>query len=289
MRQRIRQIKEILDHPVNRPNRLSAFLRYLSWNVGRRLLSQADYAIRITQSAQLILSNRENYATLAYTCGLYDFEEMQFLIHYLKPGDVFGDFGANVGVYSVLAGSVGATVLAVEPVPDSYTSLQRNLLLNSVKGRAIQCGLSDSSGKLRFSIARGGMNRVATPRDVETIDVEVLTGDELVTNTGLTPEVVKIDVEGFELPLLNGSPSLLANTTAVIIELNGSGKAYGHSDDEVHALLVRAGFACFDYLTETRELRARNDYQRQRFNSLYIRLRKISEVRSRVLAWSQSR
>lgn len=282
MKQRIRQIKEILDHPANRAHRLAAFIKYLKWNVGRRLLDQADYAIRITPSAQLILSNRENYATLAYTCGLYDFEDMQFLAHYLRPGDVFGDFGANVGVYSVLAGSVGATVLAVEPVPDSYARLQGNLLLNSVTGRAIQCGLSDSSGTLRFTATLGGLNHVARPKDAGAIEVDVITGDELVATTGLAPQVVKIDVEGFELPLLRGSSGLLSKTAAVIIELNGSGKAYGHSDGEVHNLLIDAGFGCFDYLPDSYELRARSDYHRERFNSLYINLARLDEVRSRI-------
>jgi FkbM family methyltransferase len=282
MKQRIRQIKEILDHPVNRSNRLKAFVRYLKWNVGRRLLDRADYAIRITPSAQLILSNRENYATLAYTCGLYDFEDMQFLLHYLRPGDVFGDFGANVGVYSVLAGSVGATVLAVEPIPDTYARLQRNLFLNTVPGRAVQCGLSDSRGELRFTTELGGLNHVATGKEAAAIEVAVLTGDELVAETGLTPKIMKIDVEGFELPLLRGSSGLLSNAAAVIIELNGSGKSYGHSDVDVHNLLIHAGFGCFDYLPESRELHARSDYHHDRFNSLYVSLMRLDEVRSRI-------
>lgn len=98
--------------------------------------------------------------------------------------------------------------------------------------------------------------------------------------TGLAPQVVKIDVEGFELPLLRGSPGLLSKTAAVIIELNGSGKAYGHSDGEVHNLLIDAGFGCFDYLPDSCELRARSDYHRERFNSLYISLARLDEVRS---------
>ncbi|MCQ8105066.1 FkbM family methyltransferase [Methylomonas sp. SURF-2] len=281
MKHRLRRIKEILDHPSNRNDRISAFLRYLGWNVGRRLLDQADYVINIAPKARVILSNRENYATLAYTCGLYDFDEMSFLTDFLRPGDIFGDFGANVGVYSVLAGSLGATVLAAEPVPDTYARLQENLRLNCVEGQAVRCGLSHTAGKLGFTLALGGMNRVATPRDTETIEVDVLTADELVAQTGLSPLVVKIDVEGFELPLLRGSCALLPSVAAIIIELNGSGGLYGYSDDEVHAYLIAAGFSCFDYLPATRELNPRSDFQRQKFNSLYINLRMLDETRSR--------
>jgi len=282
MRQRLKQIEEILNHPANRANRLLAFLRYVKWNVGRRLLSEADYTINITPTAKVILSNRENYATLAYTCGLYDFDEMKFLLDYLQPEDVFGDFGANVGVYSVLAASTGAKVLSVEPVPNTYARLQENLRLNEAKGQAIQCGLADANGKLKFTKTLGGMNRVATPRDTDTIDVDVLTADELVARTGLSPKIVKIDVEGFELPLLRGSTNLLPSVAAIIIELNDSGRTYGNTDDDVHAFLIASGFQCFDYAPSTRKLKPRSDFHRQRFNSLYLNLRLIDETRSRL-------
>lgn len=282
MKYRLQQIREILDHPANRNNRISAFLRYIKWNIGRRLLSQANYVINFTPNAKIILSNRENYATLAYTCGLYDFEEMKFLIDYLRPGDIFGDFGANVGVYTALAGSLKAIVLAAEPVPDTFTRLQENFRLNSVKGQAIRCGLSDFRGKLGFTSTLGGMNRVATSVDTETTEVNVLTVDELVAETNLQPKVVKIDVEGFELPLLRGSTRLLPNLAAIIIELNGSGKKYGYSDDDVHKFLISSSFSCFDYLPGTRKLQPRNEYQQSKFNSLYINLRMLDEIRLRL-------
>lgn len=284
MRQRLKQIEEILNHPANRAHRLSAFLRYVKWNVGRRLLSEADYTINITPTAKVILSNRENYATLAYTCGLYDFDEMTFLMDYLQPGDVFGDFGANVGVYSVLAASTGAKVLSVEPVPNTHARLQENLRLNGAQGQAIQCGLADTKGKLKFTQTLGGMNRVAIPRDSDTIDVDVLTADDLVERTGLSPKIIKIDVEGFELPLLRGSTNLLPSVAAIIIELNDSGRAYGNTDDDVDAFLIAAGFQCCDYISSTRTLQPRIDFHRQRFNSLYINHRLIDETRSRLEA-----
>jgi len=280
--QRLKRIKEILDHPANRSNRVAAFARYLRWNIGRRLLDQADYAITIAPNATVILSNHENYATLVYTCRLYDFDEMKFLIDYLRPGDVFGDFGSNVGVYSVLAGSLGATVVSVEPVPGTYTRLEDNLRLNSVRGQAVKCGLADARGTLSFTSTLGGMNHVATPRDTDTIQVDVMTADDLVAMTGLLPRVLKIDVEGFELPLLRGSAALLPQVEAIIIELNGSGRPYGHADEDVHAFLLAAGFGCFDYAPDTHTLTPRDDFQREKFNSLYVKLGALDAVRSRI-------
>ena len=42
MHYKITQIKEILDHPTNRSNRLVAFIKYLRWNIGRHLLLRYD-------------------------------------------------------------------------------------------------------------------------------------------------------------------------------------------------------------------------------------------------------
>lgn len=253
VKQKLNQIIEIINHPTNRPNRFKAFIKYLKWNIGRRLLDEADYAINITPGVQIILSNRENYATLAYMCGLYDYEDMNFLVHYLRKDDVFGDFGSNVGIYSVLAGSLGATVLAVEPVPETYTRLQKNLLLNGVKGETVQCGLSDSHSILKFTSELGGLNHVALHRNEAAIEVDVLTADEIIARTGLAPTIIKIDVEGYELPLLRGCSQILTSIEAIIIELNGSGKRYGFSDRDVYDLLINYGFGCFEYNPESRE------------------------------------
>lgn len=207
---------------------------------------------------------------------------MQFLLHYLRPEDVFGDFGSNVGVYSVLAGSTGATVLAVEPVPDTHARLLRNLRLNGTRGVAVCNGLSDCDATLRFTSRLGGTNRVATANDVDTIEVEVVRADALVAKTGLEPTVIKVDVEGFEAPLLRGSSALLRNAVAVIIELNGSGATYGRTDGEVHGLLVQAGYGCFDYESIQRTLKPLASYRTDQFNSLYIRHDRIDAVRARV-------
>ena len=284
VQQRLKQIWEILDHPVNRPRRFRALVKYLKWNLGRRLLDEADYLVQVNDKAQVILSNNENYATLAYTCGLYDYSDMSFLVDFLESGDVFGDFGANVGVYSVLAGTLGARLLSVEPVPRTFHRLCMNLRLNEIDAAPRQCGLSDSNGKLHFTSGLGGMNHVAKSAAEGDIEVEVITVDDLIKSSGLVPTLIKIDVEGFELPLLKGASSLLKQCEAIIIELNGSGIRFGYSDDDVHQLLLDSGFACFDYVSSERKLTRRESYNKEGFNSLYINLAYYDAVVSRLSA-----
>lgn len=282
MLRKLSEISEILRHPTNAKARTNAFFRYIKWNIGRRLLNDVNYVVPLTDRTQVILSNTENYATLAYLCGLYDFEDMQFFRHALRQGDIFADLGANVGVYSVLAGATGAAVLSVEPVPQTFSRLLDNLRLNAVSGTPVCCGLSNANGTLRFTTHRGGMNRVATANEPDSIEVEVTTVDDLTTREKLRPHFMKIDVEGYELPLLEGAKRTLESVLALVIELNGSGGTYGRSDDDVHALLSNCGFDAFSYNPDIRQLTKESTYRRGKLNTLYVSRARISELRTRL-------
>ena len=56
--------------------------------------------------------------------GLREFEDMAFLLHLLRPDDLFVDVGANIGSFTVLAsGAVGARSLAIEPIERTFNIL----------------------------------------------------------------------------------------------------------------------------------------------------------------------
>jgi FkbM family methyltransferase len=280
---RIKHLQEITSHPLNRTHKARAALRYLRWILGRRLLNDVEYTIALRPDARVVVSRREKYATLAYCCGLYDFEDMCFLLHLVRPGEVVGDFGANVGVYSALASSAGATVLAVEPVPDTYVRLQRTLQLNRSCGLGVNCGLGEREGTLRFTTNRGGRNRVSASDGPNTTAVTVRTVDDLVTETGLRPLLLKVDVEGFELPVFRGAANSLQDSVrAIIVELNGAGREYGFSNEQVHQLLLGHGFQTYKYEPFSRDLRPSSGINTSSFNTLYVRQTHVDWVRTRV-------
>jgi hypothetical protein len=69
------------------------------------------------------------------TTGLADFEDMSFVLHLLTDEDLFGDVGANVGVYCVLASRVrGAKSVAMEPVSNTTEALRLNVAINELRG-----------------------------------------------------------------------------------------------------------------------------------------------------------
>ena len=274
----LRTLREITDHPLNRGGRLAAASRYFGWNLGRRLLD-AEYVLPLAGGAEIILSNAENYATLAYTEGLWDYADMLFLLHFLHPGDLFVDVGANVGAYSVLTGRVArARVIAVEPVPATYAKLCRNLRLNDLAGGEVEglnIGLAEQPGSLRFTATQGGLNHVrpegAADGGTDVVEVQVRTLDEILA--GCSPVAMKLDVEGYEMHVLRGGGRTLDDPalSALIVELNGSGGRYGHSDEAVHALLVAVGFVPQEYDPQSRRLSPRESYNQGGFNTLYVR------------------
>lgn len=243
-------LKYVWDHPLNADGRLDALLRVLRWQFAARLMPGL-IALPYVQGTWLFATRGMTGATGNWYCGLHEVHEMAFVLHLLLPEEHFVDVGANVGSYTVLAGGrVKARVTAVEPIPATFAHLQRNVALNDMadRVRCCQVGLSDKSGALRFSSGLDTVNHVlAEGEDLPGVDVPVMRLDDLVSQEA--PVLMKIDVEGHELAVLNGGAATLGNPRllAVIMETNGSGVRYGVSDDQLIAVMRGHGFSPFGY------------------------------------------
>jgi FkbM family methyltransferase len=136
----------------------------------------------------------------------------------VREGDCVWDVGANAGYYSKLfAQRVGqrGRVFAFEPDPRVLASLEQSVeILGNVT--LVPVALADRDGTMRF---RPGLDAVgATGQLIDAdrpsagtwIEVPVLRGDSVVAREmAAPPNVVKIDVEGFELEVLRGLATLL--------------------------------------------------------------------------------
>lgn len=243
-------------HPLNKDRKWAAFIWFVRWQVSSRL-NPYPILYPFTERSKLLISRGMRGATGNLYCGLHDFSEMGFLLHCLRPGDVFVDVGANVGSYTILASAeVGARTVAIEPVPSTFGVLRANLMLNGLDHLvdARNIGLGGEKGTIKFTKRLGTVNHVATGNDTDTIDVPIETLDDVVAEN--TPQVIKIDVEGYEAEVLRGGRRALANpeVKALIVELNGSGDRYGFTDTDVHRELLASGFSPFSYDPLTRRL-----------------------------------
>jgi FkbM family methyltransferase len=182
--------------------------------------------------------------------GLHEFEDMSFVLHCLREGDLFLDVGANVGTYTLLASGVrGADTIALEPLPRTHARLLANVRLNGLEERvrALQMGAGSEPGTLRFTRSLDTMNHVAVAGGSDTVEVPVTTLDAAVGSR--TPALIKIDVEGFETKVFAGASSLLVRPElrAIIVELNGSGAKFGFDEAALQRVIEDAGFRPYVY------------------------------------------
>lgn len=277
-----RVVRYYLSHPLGRRNRWGTILRMLRWQAGSRILG-TEVAIPFVDNTRLLVRNGMRGATGNVYVGLMEFEDMAFVLHFLRDGEEFIDVGANVGVYSILAASRGAQVVAIEPVPDTYQQLLDNVHLNGFdqKINARNIGVGSEEGELRFSCFEGPTNHVIAPGEVDSAAVSVPVESLDAVASGFAPVMVKIDVEGFEANVIEGARDLLGQHSllAVLIELNGLGAKYGFSDDKIHNVLSDFGFEPMSYDPFNRKLASMKTHC-DAGNTLYIRT--LSSVRQRV-------
>jgi FkbM family methyltransferase len=126
------------------------------------------------------------------------------------------DAGANTGFYSLLAASMGAEVVAVEPSEEVLPLLERNLEINGFSCRVLKCAVGDVSRETRFYVRNDKtMGSIVYETD-QYVTVPVVRLDDVIPLDGKT-DLIKIDVEGHEYPVLRGAEALIANSRPRII------------------------------------------------------------------------
>ena len=147
----------------------------------------------------------------------------------LKPGGTFIDVGANVGLFSVAAGrQVGPTgsILSFEPAPETMSALTATMRLNGLSPivtlHQSAAGRENGTAKLNVGHICGHSSLLPIDDKRETIDVSVVVLDDIIGDRQV--DLIKIDVEGWELEVLEGLRKTLANNrdASVLLEFGPS-------------------------------------------------------------------
>lgn len=198
------------------------------------------------------------------------------LLGALGPSDVVFDVGANVGAYTCFVAQrlPPDQVVAFEPHPANVTGLRANLARNDVDATIEERALSDASGAGELAVqshdAGAGEHALATgeaparadgrgdgrgddsgdgrnEHDArETMPIELAAGDDLVASGAVPPPtVLKVDVEGAELRVLEGLAETLEGPSVrrVYVEVHPDRlHEYGDREADVAAFLRERGF-----------------------------------------------
>ncbi|MEO8192480.1 MAG: FkbM family methyltransferase [Gemmatimonadales bacterium] len=275
-------LRFVMRHPLNRGRKLGAAWRFLEWQLGSRLVP-GPVIVGFVGTSRLIVTRGSTGATGNLYTGLGEFEEMGFLGHFLRPGDLFVDIGANIGAYTILAaGWIGADVIAVEPGPEAFERLCENVRLNGVANRVQtrRVAIGEHEGAAMLTQNLDTMNHLIPAGDSESgMSVDVVTLDGLLRDS--SPVALKVDVEGFETAVFSRGEAVLAapQLQAMVVEMNGSGKRFGYDETSLHRTILSHGFRHVRYDPVTRRIDA-GDVQGAGDNRIYIR--DSAELRSRL-------
>jgi len=194
-----------------------------------------EIAITIANLRLIFYSNCDDYliSNMYYERKNEELEELEHLISiYDKmPSITFVDLGSYNGLFSIAFGSKfsNAKIFAVEPNPINYIRLEKNIALNKIGNiESLNIGISDRKDNIDFYLQAGekittvsSFTRKFTERhtigEIETVKVETDTLDNLYSELNLMPDLIKIDVEGHELSVLNGGKNMLRKCKPIIL------------------------------------------------------------------------
>lgn len=156
--------------------------------------------------------------------GLLGKEELAFLSQVVRPGMTIVDVGANQGIYTLFLSRLAAPaiIFAFEPEPFLYQQLLENVRINDVMNVVCQklaIAEENKSFILRPGPLNSGDNRIVITEDARSEDilVKATTLDDLFPDERI--DLIKIDVQGFELHALEGARALLHRSEEIILLL----------------------------------------------------------------------
>jgi FkbM family methyltransferase len=159
----------------------------------------------------------------------------------LRGGARVFEIGAHQGVVAMMLASIVGTsgqVIAVEATPHNAETAERNARMNGLtQMHVVHAAGADAPGTLHFTPRMNG--HVAAP-DEASLEVRALTVDELTAEHG-APDVLFIDVEGYELHVLRGARRTLeAHRPDLFVEVHtGAGLERFGTADDLLALIPR--------------------------------------------------
>jgi FkbM family methyltransferase len=166
-------------------------------------------------------------SALAFAMGNAEPPLQDAMRRLVRPGASFWDIGANVGFFTLLACRLvgpSGSVQAFEPVPANAAAIRHNLTINSLTRATVsEVALAAAPGDGTLLVSGySAFSRLAStsvPADVKArLEVRLESVDHLVFDVGLpAPDVVKIDVEGAELQVLEGMRMTIERLSPTII------------------------------------------------------------------------
>ncbi len=210
-------LPDFFKHPLWKNKPFIPLLRFLFLQLYFLIKPGKKFHLLWLDKIKLEINKGDHELTGNFYFGLNQFNDMSFLLHFLRSSDLFLDVGANMGSYSLLAsGIIGSKVLAIEPVLKTFGKLERLIELNHLSNRVqlynLALGLNNFANEnsyFRFSADRNGNDSIVEESYDEISELLRYSSLDHLFDSKTNLSLIKIDVEGSGYDVLKGSTRIL--------------------------------------------------------------------------------
>ncbi len=225
------KIRKLAAHPGFRAAPITVGLRGLVWMASVAAKRSPVFTLSSGRERLSVPPDFRYTSVSAFLLRDWVEAELHALDQLVRPGDVFVDVGANIGLFTLkaarLCGPTGR-VIAIEPGRQSLARLRANIALNGwthvdVIGKALADKIDVAAlHHIDLGDDPQAFSLLSNGRDMPAETVEVTTLDTLVGELGLARlDCLKMDVEGAEpLVVAGGREALMRFKPIVIFEIN---------------------------------------------------------------------
>lgn len=251
----LKSILHVINHPSNNKAFVQTLLKMFFWKFNQLFL-RLPIITFLTQNVRIICYPDSSYGGYVFLTSFPEYNEMKFIEQFVKKGDTCIDVGANIGAISLLAASRGAEkVFAFEPTDVCIKRCKENIAINNFNQHIFVhgCIVSDSTKVQTFVVSKHSevnalLAKDAPTQDTKRIRVPSTTLDIFCKEQNCARiSLVKIDVEGAELRVLQGMKQLLSNhaVDAILFEWNARAHAFNYTFEDIVAFLKKYGYTLY--------------------------------------------
>ena len=198
-------------------------LRYHIYYWFKSKTSRSKLIVKEVQGSKMYLDlNDFGLSKHLYFFSIREPECTRIMKQYIKKGMTIVELGANIGYYALMEAAImknKGKVYAIEPSPQNFAMLQKNISLNSYEPiiESYNIAVSNKSGKDKLFMSKEhNLCNMMESNASDYVEVQTSTLDDFLIDKK-QPDIIRMDIEGFEYYVVDGMEKTLQNTKSCIM------------------------------------------------------------------------
>lgn len=274
-------------HPIGKivhmPWRLSWSVLLRKWSLLRR--RTVPVVARTFWGDPVSLQYPDAASVALHRYGFLEAGLTTFVLRTLRPGMTFFDIGAHMGYYTLLASTLvgpAGQVHCFEPSVNTYAVLSQNVRSRSnvkinplaVSSQRATLQLSDYGCEFSMynTLATGNLEHSVREKIKPVIrDVQAISVDEYVAESGARPHFIKVDAEGAESAILEGMKQTLEKIRPIIsLEVGDLAEDRMSASRTILDRVLSGGYHAMEYEPTSGEIRPHILKDRYEHNNIFL-------------------